>query len=96
RTGALELTGGVEWVDRKDRVDTRRNEPETSAYALVNLGAAYTLQGWRLGIEATNLFDKGYYLPLGGMALGDLAVTDTWRPVAGQGRSVNLSISTAF
>ncbi|MCJ1959132.1 TonB-dependent receptor [Novosphingobium mangrovi (ex Hu et al. 2023)] len=96
RTGALELTGSVEWVDRKDRIDTRRNEPETSAYALVNLGAAYTLQGWRLGIEATNLFDKGYYLPLGGMALGDLAATDTWRPVAGQGRSVNLSISTAF
>ncbi|GAM07276.1 hypothetical protein MBENS4_4272 [Novosphingobium sp. MBES04] len=30
------------------------------------------------------------------MALGDLAATDTWRPVAGQGRSVNLSISTAF
>lgn len=96
RTGALELTGGVEWVDRKDRVDPRRNEPVTAAYALVDLGAAYTLGGWRLGIEAKNLFDKGYFLPLGGIALGDYKADGIYRPVAGQGRSVNVSLSTRF
>ncbi|WP_246543492.1 TonB-dependent receptor [Novosphingobium profundi] len=96
RSGALELSGSVEWVDRKDRVDTRRNEPVTSAYALFNLGAAYALAGWRLGLEATNLFDKGYYLPLGGMALGDYDVSGTLRPVAGQGRSVNVTLGTSF
>ncbi len=96
RTGALELSGSVEWVDRKDRVDTTRNEPVTAAYALVNLGAAYTLAGWRLGVEATNLFDKGYYLPLGGMALGDYDVSGSLRPVAGVGRSVNVTLGTRF
>ena len=96
RTGALELGGEVEWVDRKDRVDPRRNEPETAAYALVNLRAAYTLAGVRLSVEAANLFDKGYDLPLGGMAIGEYRSTGTLRPVAGRGRSINLGLSTKF
>ncbi|MCT2400372.1 TonB-dependent receptor plug domain-containing protein [Novosphingobium mangrovi (ex Huang et al. 2023)] len=96
RQGAFELGGEVEWVDRKDRVDPRRNEPETASYALVNLRAAYTLAGWRLSVEAENLLDKGYDLPLGGVAIGDYKNTGILRPVAGRGRSVNLGISTKF
>jgi iron complex outermembrane receptor protein len=96
RSGGLELGGEVEWVARKDRVDPRRNEPVTAAYALVNLSAAYSLGGWRLSVEAENLFDKGYDLPLGGVSLGDYKATGTLRPVPGQGRSVNVGLSTRF
>lgn len=96
RSGALELGAQVEWVDAKTRVDTRRNEPRTDAYALVGLSAAYTLAGWRLGLEAENLLDKAYDLPLGGMSLGDYGVTGELNTVSGRGRSINVSLSTRF
>lgn len=96
RSGALELGAQVEWVDAKTRVDTRRNEPRTDAYALVGLSAAYTLAGWRLGVEAENLLDKAYDLPLGGMSLGDYGVTGDLNTVSGRGRSINVSLSTRF
>jgi len=96
QAGALELGGEVEWVARKDRVDPRRNEPVSAAYALVNLSAAYAIGNWRLSVEAENLLDKGYDLPLGGVSLGDYKATGTLRPVPGQGRSINVSVSKRF
>ena len=96
RQGALELGADFNWVAEKTRVDSTRNEPRTDAYALVNLRAATTLKGIRLSIEATNLFDKAYSLPLGGVSLGDRKATGVLRPVPGAGRSVNLGLSTSF
>lgn len=100
KTGPLELGAELEYVAAKDRVDATRNEPKTDAYALVNLRAAYTVpvlaQGVKLAIEAKNLFDKGYDLPLGGMSLGDYSATGVLRPVSGMGRAVNFGISTKF
>ena len=96
RSGGLELSALVEWVDFKNRVDPRRNEPETRAYALVNLGAAYTLANWRLSVEAQNLFDKAYDLPLGGMSIGDYKATGDLHPVYGRGRSLNVALATTF
>jgi iron complex outermembrane receptor protein len=96
RQGALEMGADLNWIAEKTRVDAERNEPRTAAYALVNLRAAYSVKGVRLSIEATNLFDKGYDLPLGGMSLGDRAATGTLRPVPGAGRSVNLGLSASF
>ena len=96
RQGALELGADVNWIAEKTRVDDERNEPQTAAYALVNLRAAYSLKGVRLSIEAMNLFDKGHDLPLGGMSLGDRAATGDLRPVPGAGRSVNFGLSTSF
>jgi iron complex outermembrane receptor protein len=96
RQGALELGADFGWVTEKTRVDATRNEPRTDAYALLDLRVAYTLKGVRLSLEATNLFDKGYSLPLGGMSLGDRAATGVLRPVPGAGRSVNLGLSTSF
>lgn len=96
RTGGLEVSASVEWVDFKDRVDPRRNEPETRAYALVNLGAAYSLSNWRLSVEAQNLFDKAYDLPLGGMSIGDYKAAGELHSVYGRGRSVNFALSTKF
>ncbi|OCC25537.1 TonB-dependent receptor [Croceicoccus estronivorus] len=96
RQGALELGADVEWVAEKNRVDATRNEPRTSDYALVNLRAAYTLSGVRLSVEAENLFDKDYDLPLGGVSLGDYKATGDLRPVPGRGRSINVGLSTSF
>ena len=96
REGALELNGEVEWVAAKTRVDATRNEPVTSDYALVNLGAAYTVGGVRLSVEAENLFDTAYALPLGGMSLGDFKAGDPLRVVPGRGRSINVGLSTRF
>jgi len=96
RRGKLEAGMDLEWVARKKRVDATRNEPVTSAYALVNLRLAYRLSGVRLSVEAANLFDKAYDLPLGGVSLGDYKATALLRPVPGRGRSINLGLATAF
>ncbi len=96
-TGAR-LDGRVEvaLVADKSRVDATRNEPETQGYALVNLGGGYRLGMFRLGLDVTNLFDKRYDLPLGGVSLGDRKATGVLRPVPGRGRSVNVSLSASF
>lgn len=100
RTGAFEAGAEIAFVAEKNRVDTTRNEPRTESYAVVNLRAGYTLpvlaQGIKLTVEAKNLFDKGYYLPLGGMSLGDYGATGVLRPVPGMGRSINFGMSTRF
>ncbi|MEI2677581.1 MAG: hypothetical protein V9G29_06785 [Burkholderiaceae bacterium] len=77
-------------------MDATRNEPVTSAYALVNLRLAYNLGPLKLSVEAENLFDKGYNLPLGGVSLGDYKATGVLRPVPGRGRSVNFGLSASF
>ncbi|OJW66534.1 MAG: TonB-dependent receptor [Sphingomonadales bacterium 63-6] len=96
RQGALELGAELQWVAEKTRVDATRNEPVTGDYALVNLSAAYTIAGIRLSLEAENLFDRAYALPLGGMSLGDYGATGDLRPVPGRGRSINVGLSTRF
>jgi len=96
RQGPLELGADFDWVAEKNRVDATRNEPETGDYALVNLRAAYTISSIRFSIEAENLFDKGYDLPLGGILLGDYDATGVRRPVPGRGRSINFGLSTRF
>ncbi len=96
RQGALELGAELEWVAQKTRVDVTRNEPLTAAYALVNLSAAYTVGAVRLSIEAENLLDKAYALPLGGVSLGDYDATGNLRALPGRGRSINLGLSTRF
>ncbi|HZF46707.1 MAG TPA: hypothetical protein VEZ26_10240, partial [Sphingomonadaceae bacterium] len=58
--------------------------------------AAYTIAGVRLSLEAENLFDRAYALPLGGMSLGDYGATGDLRPVPGRGRSINAGLSTRF
>lgn len=94
--GPFEAGGEVQFVARKDRVDPTRHEPETSGYTLVNLWFAYTLAGYKFSVSADNLFDEAYYLPLGGVSLGDYKATGVLRPVPGRGRSVNFGLSTKF
>ncbi len=96
RQGQLELGAELEWVQEKTRLDATRNEPATDDYALVNLSAAYTLGSVRLSVEAENLLDTAYDLPLGGVSLGDYKATGVLRPVPGRGRSINVGLSTRF
>jgi len=95
-SGAFEAGADLAFVAAKDRVDITRNEPVTASYALVNLRLAYTLAGVKLSVEAENLFDNGYDLPLGGVSLGDYKATGVLRPVSGRGRSINVGLSAKF
>lgn len=96
--GALSGAVEVNWVDSKTRVDPARKEPTTAAFVLVNLRTAYQWKFWSVSIDVENLLDKGYFLPLGGMALGDYSVSGgtVLHPVAGRGRSVNVGLSRRF
>lgn len=96
RIGGFEAGLDGTAVARKTRVDPLRNEPVTPAYALLGAHAAMTVKGWRVAVDATNLLDKAYSLPLGGQSLGDYAATGTLRPVPGRGRSVDVSLSRRF
>lgn len=96
RQGKFEAGLEVEWVAEKTGVDLTRNEPRTNDYALVNLRLAYDLGIVRVSVDAENLFDTGYDLPLGGISLGDYKATGVRRAVPGRGRSVNFGISISF
>lgn len=96
RQGKLEAGLEAEWVAEKTRVDLTRNEPRSNDYALVNLRLAYDMGIVRVSVDAENLFDTGYDLPLGGISLGDYKATGVRRAVPGRGRSVNFGISASF
>jgi iron complex outermembrane receptor protein len=86
-------------VDRKSQVDALRNEPQTKAYALVNLRSAYQWSKIRLDVGVSNLFNKYYALPLGGVDLADWkAGGKLGQPgaVAGIGRSLNVGLTVDF
>ncbi len=66
-SNAVELVA----VKSKDDVSDVRNEIKTAGYSLVHLRASYTLQKLRFDIGIENLFDRKYYLPLGGAYTGE-------------------------
>ena len=68
-------------------------------YALADLKLSHSVAGWRLSASIDNLFDKFYYLPLGGVDYAD------WKaggnpgqigPLAGMGRSINAGMTMKF
>ncbi|WEN41641.1 Heme/hemopexin utilization protein C [Thauera sp. GDN1] len=63
---AIELEG----VKAKSKVSDVRNEIETPGYALTHLRTSYSWKSVRVDFGVENLFDKFYYLPLGGVYLG--------------------------
>ncbi|OAG78140.1 TonB-dependent receptor [Acetobacter malorum] len=92
------LTGRVEvtLVKAKRSVDWLRNEPRTPGYALLGLGGSYRWRMLTLDASIENLLNQKYYLPLGGLSLGDYRATGVLSPLAGLGRSFNLSLSATF
>ncbi|NTV05594.1 MAG: TonB-dependent receptor [Chlorobiaceae bacterium] len=95
----------IQLVGRKSETDPLRFEPETAGYALLNLRTAYQWKNLRIDLGVTNLFDKFYYLPLGGINYDnflDSKIPPSTRraadfgPLAGQGRSFNLGLTQTF
>lgn len=91
-TGRVEVT----LVKAKGSVDWLRNEPRTPGYALMGLGGSYRWRMLTLDASIENLLNQKYYLPLGGLSLGDYRATGVLSPLAGLGRSFNLSLSATF
>ena len=94
-TNAVEL----QLVSDKTEVDATRKEPTTPGFALFNLRTAYQYKNLRLDFGITNLFDRFYSLPLGGINYDQNLANKRLTPfesVAGQGRSFNVGLTQTF
>jgi iron complex outermembrane receptor protein len=96
---ALEL----QMVKAKDHTSDARNEIKTAGYSLINLRSSYNWKQARLDFGVENLFDKHYYLPLGGAYVGQGATMGMqnspigWgTAVPGMGRSVNVGLTLKY
>ena len=99
RLGAWSNAVDLQLVDSKTEVDSVRYESKTAGYTLVNLRTGYQWKKARLDLGVTNLFDKFYYLPLGGADYANWNASGgqgAIGPVAGMGRSVNVGLSVDF
>ena len=94
-----------EFVARKDDVSRVRNEMPTPGYGLVHLRSRYEQKTWSVDFGIENLFDRLYYLPLGGAYVGQgttmtippLPNQPQWgTPVPGPGRSVYAGLNVKF
>ncbi|MCH4090454.1 TonB-dependent receptor [Acetobacter sp.] len=91
-TGRIETT----LVKSKNTVDWIRNEPRTPGYVLLGLGGSYRWRNFLLDASIENICNQKYYLPLGGMSLGDYDATGVMSPLQGMGRSFNVSLTASF
>jgi iron complex outermembrane receptor protein len=83
-------------VAAKETVDTRRSEPMTPGYTLVDLRTSYELiKNLKMDLAATNLFNKTYALPLGGLDVVNNA-SAPYAPLQGMGRSYNVALNYKF
>jgi iron complex outermembrane receptor protein len=94
---ALELV----LVKAKSDVSDVRNEIKTAGYSLVNLRGSYAWQKARVDFGVDNLFDKRYFLPLGGAYVGQgMTMSITGVPwgiaVPGMGRSLYAGLNVKF
>ncbi|RSZ60460.1 TonB-dependent receptor [Massilia atriviolacea] len=85
-------------VARKDHADARRLEPQTAGYALLNARTAYRLRkDVRLSAGVSNLLDRQYADPLGGVYLSGLKLQrGALQALPGYGRSFELGLTVAF
>jgi iron complex outermembrane receptor protein len=89
----------MELVSTKSKTDPLRFEPRTPGYVLVNIGTAYEYKNLRVDVGVTNLFDRFYYLPLGGINYDDFLASKkstAFEPLAGMGRSFNVAFTQKF
>ncbi|WFR76973.1 TonB-dependent receptor [Janthinobacterium rivuli] len=85
-------------VVRKDKVDARRFEPETGGYALVNLRSSVALNKMAsLSAGVSNLFNRAYADPLGGVYLSGLKANGgALQALPAEGRSIDLGLQLTF
>ena len=98
RLGGWTNSVELQLVGAKDQVSQVHNETTTPDYALVNLRTGYEWQRVKVEVGVDNLFNKTYYLPLGGAYLVDAGMAGgTWGlNVLGPGRSINGRLSVTF
>jgi len=96
--GGWSAQAELQAVARKSRVDARREEPTTPAYALVNLGTRHEFaHGSSVQLGVRNLFDRQYATPLGGVDIAAFeAGGGTLAPVAAPGRSIDVAGTWRF
>lgn len=83
-------------VAAKESVNDMRSEPKTPGYALVDLWSSYRFtKNLKLDVALTNLFNKEYALPLGGINTIDTA-RGSYIPLTGMGRSFNTALNLKF
>ncbi|NTW82254.1 MAG: TonB-dependent receptor [Chlorobiaceae bacterium] len=88
-------------VKSKTDVSLPRQELFTPGYSLVNWSGSYTYKNLRFDFGVDNIFDRFYYLPLGGAYTGQgMTMSITGIPygiaVPGMGRSVYVGINCKF
>ncbi|MCE3603879.1 TonB-dependent receptor [Massilia sp. P8910] len=85
-------------VARKDHADLRRLEPHTAGYALLNARTGYQWRkNVRLSAGVSNLLDRQYADPLGGVYLSGLKMQrGALQPLPGYGRSFELGLTLGF
>ena len=97
--GAWHNTLEAKLVGRKHLVDSQRLEPETGAYAVFNARAQYQA-GRNVSLTAgvSNLFNRYYADPMGGVDLAGMAASrsGTLRALPGYGRSFDLGLTYSF
>ena len=108
--GSLGNTLEMVTVARKSDVSTPRQELATQGYTLFNWRGSYTMDNLRFDFGVENIFDRLYYLPLGGVYTGQ-GQTMSMNPatlnppvynmpfgiaVPGMGRSVYVGMNYGF
>lgn len=98
RLGAWSSRIETKIVARKDKVDARRFEPETGGYALVNLRSSVALSKMAsLSAGVSNLFNRAYADPLGGVYLSGLKANGgALQALPAEGRSIDLGLQLKF
>lgn len=96
--GAWQTQLTWQWQDSKDRVDTRRLENATASYALLDLTTQWQYKQLVVNLGVTNLLDKDYELPLGGVNIAEYRADNSngFNPLKGAGRSVNAGVRYNF
>lgn len=86
----------IQGVMSKEQVNGTRAEPKTPGYGLVDIKTNYKFSKLvSVDFSITNLFDKNYALPLGGVNTIGTAKTDKIS-IHGEGRSFNTALNVKF
>jgi iron complex outermembrane recepter protein len=101
QTGGWDNAVELVLVQGKDDVSDVRNEITTAGYGLTNLRASYSWKQARIDFGIENLFDKFYYMPLGGAYTGQGTTMSLngipWGiAVPGMGRSLYAGVNFKF
>ncbi|MDP2713760.1 TonB-dependent siderophore receptor [Rheinheimera sp.] len=96
--GKLQTALKWQWQDGKSRLDSRRLENPTASYALLDLNSQWQHNQLTLSFGISNLLDKDYELPLGGVNIAEYRQDNSngFSQLKGAGRSVNAGIRFNF